>query len=46
MRSRRSLKLSHTQTSVPCGTLNDHEFNTSLVEEVIVYKNLIQALQI
>ena len=22
MRSRRSLKLSHTQTSVPCGTLN------------------------
>ena len=23
MRSRRSLKLSHTQTSVPCGTLND-----------------------
>ena len=23
MRSRRSLKLSHTQTSVPCGTLNN-----------------------
>ena len=25
MRSRRSRKLSHTQTSVPCGTLNDNE---------------------
>ena len=24
MRSRRSLKLSHTQTSVPCGTLNNN----------------------
>ena len=23
MRSRRSLKVSHTQTSVPCGTLNE-----------------------
>ena len=24
MRSRRSLKVSHTQTSVPCGTLNSN----------------------
>ena len=30
MRSRRSLKLSHTQTSVPCGTLNNIFENISL----------------
>ena len=29
MRSRRSLKLSHTQTSVPCGTLNNLRFGYS-----------------
>ena len=27
-RSRRSLKVSHTQTSVPCGTLNNVNRNT------------------
>ena len=27
MQSQRSLKLSHTQTSVPCGTLNNQIFN-------------------
>ena len=27
MRSRRSLKLSHTQTSVPCGTLNKSSYS-------------------
>ena len=31
MRSRRSLKLSHTQTSIPCGTLNkSHSLSFSL----------------
>ena len=30
MRSRRSLKLSHTQTSVPQGTLNSQHGNTTL----------------
>ena len=29
-RSRRSLKVSHTQTSVPCGTLKNVHYNTAL----------------
>ena len=31
MRSRRSLKVSHTQTSVPCGTLNNIFEKNSLI---------------
>ena len=37
MRSHRSLKVSHTQTSVPCGTLNYKTYNDKL-EAISVYK--------
>ena len=33
-RSRRSLKLSHTQTSVPCGTLKYADWEAAEVKEI------------
>ena len=40
MRSRRSQKLSHTQTSVPCGTLNElHEVNNVVLLVISVLYN-------
>ena len=36
MRSRRSLKVSHTQTSVPCGTLN---YDRAIIKAKKIIKN-------
>ena len=44
MRSRRSLKVSHTQTSVPCGMLNSEYYSKIYVETY--RKHYAQKLQL
>ena len=41
MRSRRSLKVSHTQTSVPCGTLNYTGWQSQLNNFFIQFVSLL-----
>ena len=46
-RSRRSLKVSYTQTSVPCGTLNYYVFvkrqiGADILEDAKVQKGIVQ----